>query len=377
MKLTNNAESTVELDAIDWNFSNSSTSDSLHNGHPYPAKFIPEIPRHLLEILQIPKDSIVFDPFCGSGTTLIEAQRAGYESCGVDLNPIACLISRVKTNPLPQGLLEAAEFCVNQAKTKKSFAIPPIPALDHWFEPEIQHAISKLIHPILSINEPALRDALRLCLSSIIVRVSNQESDTRYAAISKNITAEDTYRFFFNSVNKLSQSLPLEIDSIPNCKIINKDIFEVSKHDINAQIGLVITSPPYPNAYEYWLYHKYRMWWLGFDPLLVKEKEIGARAHFFKKNPPTKEDFAEQMRKVLLLITSNLVKRGHVCFVIGRSKVHGEIIDNSSIIVSEALRIGLSLIFNQERTLAASRKSFNLSHASIKSENLLVFCKDW
>jgi DNA modification methylase len=377
MNFINSPSSTIELDSVDWNFPNSSTSDSLHNGHPYPAKFIPEIPRHLLEILEVPENSIVFDPFCGSGTTLIEAQRAGYKSCGVDLNPIACLISRVKTIPLPHGLIETAEYCVAQAKSKKNFTIPPIPALDHWFKPEIQHAISSLVHPILAIDEPDLRDALRLCLSSIIVRVSNQESDTRYAAISKNVTRETTYQLFLNSVKKLSQVLSLPIDVLPNCNVIQKDIFDVTVHDINDPIGLVVTSPPYPNAYEYWLYHKYRMWWLGFDPLLVKEKEIGARAHFFKKNFPTKQDFAEQMRRVLLLINSLLVKNGHVCIVIGRSKVHGEIIDNSSIIASEATKMGLTLVFNKERILASSRKSFNLSHASIKSENLLVFCKEW
>ena len=46
--------------------------------------------------------------------------------------------------------------------------------------------------------------------------------------------------------------------------------------DIPRRVGLVITSPPYPNAYEYWLYHKYRMYWLGLDPIAVKKQEIGA-----------------------------------------------------------------------------------------------------
>jgi site-specific DNA-methyltransferase (cytosine-N4-specific) len=84
-------------------------------------------------------------------------------------------------------------------------------------------------------------------------------------------------------------------------RIIEADTLAITEQDIAANVGLVITSPPYPNAYEYWLYHKYRMWWLGFDPLAVKEKEIGARAHFFKKNHHTAELFVEQMRTTFKL----------------------------------------------------------------------------
>lgn len=78
------------LNKVDWNFKGA-TNNVLHSIHPYPAKFIPNIPRALIQSLPIPKGSIILDPFCGSGVTLTEAQDAGIESIGVDLNPIACL----------------------------------------------------------------------------------------------------------------------------------------------------------------------------------------------------------------------------------------------------------------------------------------------
>src|ERR1700752_3595814 len=92
------------LNKVNWNFDEVPNS-ALHSIHPYPAKFIPNIPRALINSLPIPEGSIILDPFCGSGVTLTEAQDAGIESLGVDLNPIACLLSRVKTNPLPSGFL--------------------------------------------------------------------------------------------------------------------------------------------------------------------------------------------------------------------------------------------------------------------------------
>ena len=85
-----------KLENLNWDFKDS-TAEAIHSIHPYPAKFIPEIPRTLISNLPIPRNTIILDPFCGSGVTLVESQKAGIESVGVDLNPIACLLSKVKT----------------------------------------------------------------------------------------------------------------------------------------------------------------------------------------------------------------------------------------------------------------------------------------
>ena len=134
-----------ELKNIDWNFLNV-TQDALSNIHPYPARFIPDIPRALISVLGCEENCVVLDPFCGSGTTLIEAQRAGYEAVGVDLNPIACLISRVKTNRLPQEFLTISNQVYENSKNiyDGCVEIPVIPNLDHWFKPDIQKALSSL-----------------------------------------------------------------------------------------------------------------------------------------------------------------------------------------------------------------------------------------
>ena len=86
----------ARLKAVDWDFTDAS-QDSLASIHPYPARFIPDIPRELISGLGCDKGAVILDPFCGSGTTLLEAQRAGFESVGIDLNPIACLISSIVT----------------------------------------------------------------------------------------------------------------------------------------------------------------------------------------------------------------------------------------------------------------------------------------
>ncbi len=360
-----------KLAGVDWDFPKRTTHSRIEGIHPYPAKFVAELPRTVLNILPAPAGTAVLDPFCGSGVTLVECQRRGLPSIGIDLNPIACLMARVKTAPHPRGLEKAARAVVALAQHVQEPIIPQIPKLDHWFSGEVQNALAALSNALVKAP-PVHRDALRLALSSIIVRVSNQESDTRYAAVKKNVTAEEVLSEFLRAAYRISEVLDERDYSLAPATVFEADTLALDPTRVSSPIGMIITSPPYPNAYEYWLYHKYRMYWLGFDPIAVKAREIGARAHFFKRNHHTADNFVQQMTQIFALIKAVLVQDGYVCFVIGRSRIHGRIIDNASIIEEVARRAGFHRIFMAERVLSAKRKSFNLSHANIKTESVLV-----
>jgi len=358
----------------DWDFPRSGTARSLHSIHPYPAKFISEIPAALIKKLGIAPKSILLDPFCGSGVTLVEAQRAGIESIGIDLNPIACLISRVKTSNLPKEFLSIAELVVISAKKNKKVTSREIPNVDHWFLPEVQAALHALIAEIEDLEPGNVQDALKLAFSSIVVRTSNQDSDTRYAAVLKHVSFDSVFKHFLNACRQFRVHLG-EKGLPPKVIIFCTDSLKADSVLTNQKIGLVITSPPYPNAYEYWLYHKYRMWWLGLNPLAVKANEIGARSHFFKKNRHTASKFNEQMRALISAITPFTDITCKWGIVIGPSKIHGEVVDNGTIIVEEAEKLGWKLVERIEREILASRKAFNLSHARIKQESILVLEK--
>lgn len=298
----------------------------------------------------------------------------GLPSIGIDINPIACLLSRVKTAPAPLGLDTAALRVLQIARDTRDPESWEIPNIDHWFKPEIQEAIAAIVSAIDNSSDE-YKDALRAALSSIIVRVSNQESDTRYAAIEKYIKRADVFALFLAACGKISRALRARSWRLVKAQVIEADTLKIDPAEIKMPIGLVITSPPYPNAYEYWLYHKYRMWWLGYDPLAVKAQEIGARAHFFKQKHHSESDFQEQMHATFELIDSVLVSRGLACFVIGRSKIHGKIVDNAGILAAVAREFDMDLICRSERAISSHRKSFNLAHANIKTETVLVFCK--
>ena len=252
-----------------------------------------------------------------------------------------------------------------------SVPIPDIPNLDHWFKKPVQHVLASCTAAIRE-TLPKYHDILRLALSSIIVRVSNQDSDTRYAAVSKDVNGEDVFSGFAAAAYRISTALDSRGYELSPATVIEADTLCLPASDIEPAVGMVITSPPYPNAYEYWLYHKYRMWWLGFNPLEVKEREIGARAHFFKRNHHTADHFGGQMSKTFDLLRSVVIPGGFVCFLVGRSKIHGKVVDNAAVIDSVAGAAGFSPVFRCERSISPRRKSFNLSYASIKTETLLV-----
>jgi site-specific DNA-methyltransferase (cytosine-N4-specific) len=368
------ADPLAGVHVTDWNFANAS-SGRIHNVHPYPARFIPQIPARLIELLPPPRGKPVFDPFCGAGTTLLAAVERGLPAVGVDLNPIATLISRVKTTPLAAPLTARAEELIAAARNTAA-SIPALPRIDHWFAADVQEALAALVGQIDREPQVPETDALKLALSRIVVRVSYQDGDTRYAAVEKNVSSEQVYGLFLEAARAIELALVETYGGLfpPNsdCRVIEADVLGLAPEDIGP-VGLVVTSPPYPNAYEYWLYHKYRMYWLGHDPIAVREAEIGARPHYFKKNHQTEHDFERQMRDCFGLLAEVMERRSYACFVVGNSIIHGRLIDNAELLRRAAGARGFSHVTTVKRAVRSERKSFNLAHARLKEESIVIF----
>src|SRR5205085_12572327 len=177
----------------------------IHSLHPYPAKFIPEIPSALIAELSAEGETVA-DIFCGSGTTLVEALRAGRRAPGIDANPLACLIARAKTARLGPSLRNALDETIGRAqqletrvaslplfeqKFSSSHFRPDPKVAEFWFEPFVVEELAELRNYCLELVEPARSVALT-AFSSIVVTVSKQDSDTRYVRRDKAIKPGDT-----------------------------------------------------------------------------------------------------------------------------------------------------------------------------------------
>src|SRR5438067_1083017 len=104
----------ANLRAVDWDFANVKTSYLTHGLHPYPAKYIPQIPKTLIQEFSSHGETVA-DIFCGSGTTLVEALLLGRNAIGVDANPLACLISEAKTTRLVNGDEDSLRDVISRA----------------------------------------------------------------------------------------------------------------------------------------------------------------------------------------------------------------------------------------------------------------------
>lgn len=380
------------LHAIPWDFSTAKTKYLTHGLHPYPAKFIPQIPNALIQELSSVGDTIA-DIFCGSGTTLLEAVQLKRHAIGIDANPLAALISEAKTTPMtPCGFTALAAhraacaqlLAVASSRTNdlfhtgypfKSTAWRPAPDLcEFWFLPHVVEELAELRSMIERVPCGAPRTLCSVAFAAIIVNVSNQDSDTRYVRRQKKIEPGDTIRHYVNQLDAAIDAARQMSDLVEDrfaCKVINADILDRPDTD---RFDLVVTSPPYPNAYSYHLYHRTRLVWLGYDPDRFKKVEIGSHRKYSAKGKgrATPETFRKEFETIFQWLSDRLMVDRHACFVIGDSTIDGVRIDNTSLLAGVAQRAGFREVTRIHRTIAPTRKAFNPRIGKIKTETILV-----
>ena len=118
-----------------------------HGFFKYPCKFIPEIPRWAIK-KYLGDEGDVYDPFSGSGTTLLEGILSGHTSFGSEIDEIARLVTKVKTTPLNGEQLEelttlAAGIVSSARRDNTPMVIPRIHNLSHWFNDENTRYLGK------------------------------------------------------------------------------------------------------------------------------------------------------------------------------------------------------------------------------------------
>jgi len=202
-----------QLNSVDWSFTKDDTTYLSHDIHPYPAKFIPQIPAHLINFLSLPGE-LIWDPFGGCGTTALEAIINNRRCVSTDINPIGRIIGKAKTTTLTSEqeqellfLLDAIETYtknpiglqkfLSSNKDNLSSLIPDIPNINKWFCDNViceLAMIKYLIAEHLTFDET--RTIAQASLSKIITKVSNQESETRYCAKEKQISDCDTLQYY-------------------------------------------------------------------------------------------------------------------------------------------------------------------------------------
>jgi len=232
------------------------TNYATHHLYRYPGQFVPQIPRFLIEKFS-KKYDLVLDPFCGSGTTLVEANLLHRNSYGIDVHPLARLVTKVKTRKISMSNDELIkitninvidDFDENNEECKKF-------KYNYLFNPENLMQLLKIRKEIYKIYTGAQRDFLLVCLLSIVKSCANiNEHKVRKVRQKK------------DSVNVFEIFKKTVYENLKKLGALNTDVF-AEVLDCNAKkiclddntIDLVVTSPPYLNALNYIKIHEIEM----------------------------------------------------------------------------------------------------------------------
>lgn len=251
-----------------------------HGFHKYPAKFIPHIPKWAIaKYLNGNTDKIILDPFCGSGTTLVESILAGYNAIGVDIDPLSAMISKVKTTRVDVSVLKIiSTWLIKELETKKKGSFKPdCETIEHWFTEDAIKKLSlirTLINQIpdkfgVSNEVKDIQDLLLICFSSIIRKVSNadNESQKTYVSHTKIKEPQEVNSLFLSQLD-LFVDRASKFSSILNSNSKSKIICSSSAESLESKlkgvkIDLAITSPPYIKAIDYIYNQMVELFWIG------------------------------------------------------------------------------------------------------------------
>jgi DNA modification methylase len=313
---------------------------STHGLHPYPAKFIPHIPRSLITELSTP-GQVVLDPMCGSGTTLVEASLAARPSIGLDLNPVAALASRAKTTVLSD--VDAIEL-ERLERILEGGVMPKVPAPEfknrgHWFDDHVVEDLAGALALIRSAaSEPARVTAL-CALSSIVVAVSRQAGETRWVARDKGVKSGEVAKKLRAKLGSARRRLQeYAKDARCSASVVRADARRLPI--VDRSVDLVVTSPPYANSHDYYLYNKLRLFWLGFDVEPVQRAEIGSRNKHSDQQLGI-EHYAENMTGVLSEVRRVMRPAAVAAVVVGDAVIRGVFHDMSRLYEDMAEAVGL------------------------------------
>ncbi|HVV51861.1 MAG TPA: DNA methyltransferase, partial [Polyangia bacterium] len=259
-----------------------------HGFHSYAGRMHPSIARGGVAAFSAPGETVV-DPFCGSGTVLVEAMGAGRAAIGVDASALAVAIARVRTPPLGETERErlvaaaarVAEEAGERARTRRRPEVPP------WARGEIARFHAHVLYELLGLRElvfatpedPVGR-ALRLCLSSILVKFMKAGPEAPRDGEAKRIARGVPSRMLADRAAELARGLAaLERRTPPGTPALRIEEADARALPIDdGAAALVLSSPPYAGTYDYAAQHETRFVWLGLSARTFRRVQLGARA---------------------------------------------------------------------------------------------------
>lgn len=403
---------------------NGEVAFATHGLHKFPAKFIPQLPRWALEYVAPPRPATILDPFCGSGTTQLEAALAGHSGIGVDINPLAVMISKAKGAHLAGGWEHLLDRVLRSARGRTPHieerlkrdpqSLDLHPTWDYWFSGE---SMARLLGLRLAIgdhiDDVETRNYLLVCLSAITKACSHLSENQLKVRYDADKSPAEPISRFSEYVLKMA---PQQVETAADIDAAGGrvDAFQGSAANLSVEsstVDLVVTSPPYINAVDYTMAHRYSFFILGLlDPEAFKshrrdyigmteravvatdiaEKPRASSPHIrepldsvWTADSPVAHNRAfvvwqyfEGIRSSLLEIQRVLKTRGTAVLIVGtQNRIAGRVIETAKVVESLAHEVGMETrlrFLHRLENISSLRLNRSATGGKLKTETVIV-----
>lgn len=346
-----------------------SASKARHSIHNYPAMLHYLMVRDLIAKYTT-NDSIVYDPFCGSGVSIVESLYQNRMVYGTDINPLGLLISDVRSSDYnEEGLTKTFKRLKDEFKIINP-DIPNIKNIDFWFKGYVQNDLGKLRGFITLIDDIKIKEFFLCVFSDTVRKVSNNRNNEfkRYRLSNLAGHNPNVLETFGNIFGKYLKAIVANPINNSNYKLFLHDVRKPLPFD--KKVDFVITSPPYGDSrttIAYGQFSSFSLEWLkGLNPFgdadltldrlclggskIKEEYELPSELLYetLKKieNPARAKDVYQFFYDLFLScrrISDKLNKKANVCFIVGNRKVSGIDIPMDIITADFFESLGLSL----------------------------------
>lgn len=391
-----------------WSFSDKTRKDTAyitHGYHRYPAKFIPQIVSQLNEKYTRQGDLVV-DPFGGCGTTLVESKVMGRPSIGVDINPVAVLITKAKITPLEPLNIEKEfvnlRYKLGTYNEDTIIKAPEHERIDYWFRPEEKRKLAFIFTEISNLEDQDVRDFFYCGFSNILKNCSIWLQKSNKPTRDWDKKPSEPIQTFLRQIKTMLRANAkfYEILKQRNYLQTSSQMFCTDARTIptkDSTVSLIITSPPYVTSYEYADLHQLTALWMDYTKDLndFRKRFIGTSYHnkkdlilnssiaenirteLLKKDKKTAEEvstYFSEMNQVFVEMKRILKKGGKTCIVIGNTSLKGVEILNAEVYAEQLQNLGLKVvnIIKREipsKNLPSVRDELTGKFASINDKN--------
>lgn len=271
-----------------WDFTGADTKEYTHSFHIYPAMMIPQVAREILNRYKTKEMSVLFDPYCGTGTSLVEGSLVGLKCIGTDLNPLARLISKSKVtkvniNNIKSLFRDFEKYIIsdNNIDLKK----PNINNIDFWFKEKQINDLLSIKYFIDEIKDEDEKDFFLVPFSETLREVSlTRNGEFKLYRIPKEKI--DTWNP--NTIELFKEKVKRNIDGyieyekenkVYNHEVYNFNSSEEIPNDLIQEnsVDIVITSPPYGDSGTTVAYGQFSTLsneWLGIEDARKLDKKL-------------------------------------------------------------------------------------------------------